>query len=404
MSDLLRLLVVLLCAATLVGCREKVVPGPAVTQEPAKKPSVDAVDPTPPVELISLTPRQEQVLDMILAAGGSIERAYDGSPVGIDLASERVSADDELIRATLEFPHLKRLRVAVSKASPETLAELAKLSQLEELFLQDAPLDDAALTAILRALPNLQRVALRRLSRVTDAGLVALPDCKQLNVVALIEMSGITGAALQTLRNVQRLRLLDVRNCGQLTTADFAQLSALGSLQELKLGGPAVNDDVLVLVAKHPSLSALSLDDAQVSSACLQRLAESRDMAGRLRSLSFTRCFGVTDESLHAIREFPKLESLALRDIMLTGSFLRYVHDAADEPLPLKSLMITDAFLTDEALTPFPAMFSAITRLDLSGNQGITDAALVVLKQVRTLEEVRLDRTAVTEKWYPGRD
>ena len=206
-------------------------------------------------------------------------------------------------------------------------------------------------------------MALRRLSRVTDAGLAALPDCKQLSVVALIEMSGITGAALQTLQNVQRLRLLDVRNCGQLTTADFAQLSTLSSLQELKLGGPAVNDDVLVLVAQHPSLSVLSLEDAQVSSTCLQRLAESRDMAGRLRSVSFARCFGVTDETLQVLREFPKLESLTLREIMLTGSFLQYVHDAADAPLPLKTLVITDAFLTDEALTPLPAMFSALTVL-----------------------------------------
>ena len=310
----------------------------------------------------------------ILAAGGSLERAENGSPIGLDLASERVFADDELVRTTLEFPHLKRLRMAVSKASPETLAELARLSELEELFLQDAPLDDAALTALLHALPELQRMALRRLSRVTNAGLEALPDCRQLSVVALIEMSGITGAALQTLRNVQRLRLLDLRNCGQLTTADFAQLLALSSLQELKLGGPAINDDVLVLVAQHPSLSALSLEDAQVSSTCLQRLAESRDMAGRLRSISLARCFGVTDESLHVLREFPQLESLTLREIMLTGSFLQYVHDAGDERLPLKTLVITDAFLTDEALAPLPALFSTLIRLDLSGNQGLTDA------------------------------
>jgi hypothetical protein len=404
MSDHLRVLVVLLCAATLSGCREKVASGPSSKREPAKKPSVDLVDVSPPVEPVSLTPRQEQVLDKILAVGGRIERAEDGMPIGLDLASERVFADDELIRGTLEFPHLKRLRVAVSKASPEALAELAKLPELEELFLQDAPLDDSALTALLRSFPDLQRLALRRLSQVTDAGLESLPSFQKLDVVALIEMSGITGSTLQKLQQVPRLRLLDVRNCGQLTTADFAQLSAIASLQELKLGGPAINDEVLVLVAKHPALSAISLDDAQVSPACLQRLAESRDLASRLQSVSFTRCFGLKDESLQVLSEFPKLESLALREIMLTGSFLQIVNDSANTPLPLKSLAITDAFLTDEALTPLPGLFSALKRLDLSGNQGITDATLVVLKQIRTLEEVRLDRTAVTGKWFPGGD
>ena len=155
MSDLLRVLVVLLlrCRSQWAAARRSS-RSPASKREPAKKPGVDLVDLSPPVEPVSLTQRQEQVLDKILAAGGSIERAEDGMPIGVDLASERVFADDELIRGTLEFPHLKRLRVAVSKASPETLAELAKLPELEELFLQDAPLDDSALTALLRPCRN----------------------------------------------------------------------------------------------------------------------------------------------------------------------------------------------------------------------------------------------------------
>ncbi|MHB8862907.1 MAG: leucine-rich repeat domain-containing protein [Pirellulaceae bacterium] len=402
-SQLSHLLVLLLGAAALAGCREGSIPR-LTPQEPVEKPGVDAGDVVQPTEPVTLTERQAQAFHRIVAAGGSMERADNGAPVALDLASERVFADDALIRDALEFPHLKQLRLAVSKAAPESVAELSRLSELEDLFLQDAPLNDSALATLLRALPQLRRLTLRRLSQVTDRALESLPDCKRLDAVALIEMSGITGRTLQTLQQVPQLRLLDVRNCGQLTTSDFSFLSALRSLEELKLGGPAINDEVLVLVAQHPLLSALSLDDAQVSSACLQRLADSHDMANRLKSISFTRCFGVTDESLHPLRAFANLDSLALRDIMLTGTFLQFVHDAADEPLPLKSLRITDAFLTDEALTPLPAMFSALTRIDLSGNQGLTDATLDILKQIRTLKEVRLERTAVTRKWYPVGD
>ena len=395
-------LVVLFCAVTLTGCREKGAASPAVDSGPARaKPRVADNPQTLSEEPAVLTERQRQAFDSIVSAGGGIDQDADGHAVGIDLASDRVLADEATVRAVLEFPHLKRLHLAVSKVSQKTLAGLASLRELEELLLQDAPLDDAALAKLLLAAPDLQRLTLRRLSQVTDAGLSALPECKELEVVALIEMSGITGAALDALRRVERMRSLDVRNCGQLTTADFAQLASLPALAELKVGGPAVNDEVLSILAKHPALTSLSVDDAQISAACLQQLAGSPEMAGRLRSLSFARCFGVTDESLQALREFPMLETLALREIMLTGSFLQSVQDAADEPLPLKTLIVTNAFLTDESLTPLPGLCPALTRLDVSGNQGVTDIALGILKQLPVLREVRLERTGVTQPWHP---
>ena len=247
-------LVVLFCAVTLTGCREKGAASPAVDSGPARaKPRVADNRQTLSEEPAVLTERQRRAFDSIVSAGGGIDQDADGRAVGIDLASDRVLADEATVRAVLEFPHLKRLHLAVSKVSQKTLAGLASLRELEELLLQDAPLDDAALAKLLLAAPDLQRLTLRRLNQVTDAGLSALPECKELEVVALIEMSGITGAALDALRRVERMRSLDVRNCGQLTTADFAQLASLPALAELKVGGPAVNDQVLGILAKHPA-------------------------------------------------------------------------------------------------------------------------------------------------------
>jgi hypothetical protein len=395
-------LVVLFCAVTLTGCREKGAASPVADSGPARaKPRVADNPRMPSEEPDVLTEGQRQAFDRIVSAGGGIDRDADGYAVGVDLASDRVVADEAMVRAVLEFPHLKRLHLAVSKASQETLAGLASLRELEELLLQNAPIDDAALARLLRATPVLRRLTLRRLSQVTDAGVSALPECKELEIVALIEMSGITGAAFDALRRVERMRSLDVRNCGQLTTADFVRLTSFPALSELKVGGPAINDQVLGILAKHPALTSLSVDDAQISAACLQQLAGSPEMVGRLRSLSFARCFGVTDESLQALREFPVLETLALREIMLTGSFLQYVQDAADEPLRLKTLIVTNAFLTDESLTPLPGLCPSLIRLDLTGNQGVTDAVLGILKQLPALREARLERTGVTQTWYP---
>ena len=303
----LLVLVALFLAIALTGCREQPAASPPVDSRPAvaKPPAADS-EPAAADETDALTERQRQACDSIVAAGGSYRARPDGYTVGIDLASDRVQADDAVVRAVLEFPHLQRLHLTVSTASQETLSGLTSLVDLEDLLLQNAPLDDAALTNLLRATPVLRRLTLRRLNQVTDAGLAAaLPECKELEVVALIEMSAVTGAVLDTLRQVERLRSLDLRSCGQLKAADFAQLVSLSALAELKVGGPAVTDQVLGILAQHPALTALSVDDAQITAAWVQQLAGATDTAGRLRSLSFARCFGVTDESLKSLRDSP---------------------------------------------------------------------------------------------------
>ncbi len=397
-----RFLMLLVWIATLTGpgCRERDVADAKVDPAPARGVAVDDV-PEAAVPPDRLTEVQRAVCDRVVSAGGSIEWDADGYVLGIDLASDRVQADDALVRDVLQFPHLLRLHLTISDVMPETLEGLAGLVGLEDLLLQAAPIDDAGLTSVLRSMPVLRRLTLRRLSRVTNAGLAALPACPQLEVVALIEMSGITGAAVESLRGVERMRSLDVRSCGQLTTADFAQLVSLPGLAELKVGGPAVTDQVLAILAQHPALTSLSVDDAQITPACLQQLSGSPELAGRLRALSFARCFGVTDESLTALRRFPALETLALREIMLAGSFLQFLLDDADQPLPLRTLTVTNAFFTDESLVPLPSLCPELTCLDLSGNQGVTNAALDVLRQLPSLREVKLDNTGVTQAWTP---
>lgn len=387
-----------------VGCRQQAPVDVGASQQPAaKEPVAKPTEPETP-QPPPLTEKEAQAAKLIAAAGGSFQRNDAGVVHAVDLASERVFADDAVLRAVFEFPHLTRLRLAVSKAAPETLAQLATLTELEELFLQDVALDDAALQSLLTALPQLRRLGLRRLSRVTDAGLESLARVPKLEVVALIEMNGVTNATLRTLQAVPGLRYLDIRNCGQLTTPDFGLLAGLSQLQELKVGGPAINDEVLAIVVTHPSVTSLGIEDAQITAASLQRLAETQAFAQRLKSLSLIRCLGIMDNSLTVLRQFPQLENLTLRELMLNGSFLQTVLDSGNDPLPIQDLTVTDAILTDESLTPLPGMFRELRRLDLSGNRGVTNASLDILRQVRSLEEVRLERTAVTEEWHPRGD
>lgn len=381
-----------LLLAPSCGPRESIAPAPS-----APKSAGPSSDTKLPVQTVAPDDRQQQAIQAIVAAGGSVDCDVDGWPMLIDVASERASANDEIVCSLLLFPKLKRLRLAVNTVLPETLSELKTLVEMEELLLQDATLDDQQLTTLLRSMPALQRLTLRRLSRVTDQGLTAISDCSRLEVLALIEMNQISGAALARLSQVPNLRSLDLRNCGQLTLADFEQLATLARLSEVKLGGPAVTDDVLNVAAQLPSLASLTIEDAQISGQGLQQLAQAPGLAARLRSLTIARCFGVTDDTLEVLGGLSTLETLSLRDIMLTGSFLNSLEASLDESLPLTTLVVTDAFLTDEAITPLPKIAPGLRRLDLRGNLGVTDQSLEVFRQLPQLKDLQLQGTGVSD-------
>jgi hypothetical protein len=373
-------------ACTSCGCRR---PAQAVAERAAPAPPERAAETAP------VSAAQTAALERIGAAGGSATLDGSGLAVEIDLASERVFANEQSVLAVLEFPRLNKLRLAVSSVSAETLARLAALENLEELLLQDAPLADESLAALLQKMPQLRRLTLRRMSRVTDAGLEAVAGCGRLEVLALIEMNQLSGAGLERIARTERLRSLDLRNCGRLASGDLARLAAMARLAELKLGGPVIDDGVLVALAGLPRLESLAIEEAEVTSACLDRLAEVEGVPARLRSLALARCFGVTDETLQAIGKFPNLETLATNNILLSGAFLEALSESDGNVPPLKTLVLANGFLADETVAHLPRLFPGLVRLDLRGNLGITDKSLEVFKQLPDLKQLQLEGTAV---------
>jgi hypothetical protein len=105
----------------------------------------------------------------------------------------------------------------------------------------------------------------------------------------------------------------------------------------------------------------------------------------------------VTDDTLQTVGSLSALESLSLRDIMLTGSFLNSLETSLDEAVPWRTLVVTDAFLTDDALAALPKLAPRLQRLDLRGNQGVSDQSLDVLRQLPELADVDLEGTGVSD-------
>ncbi len=329
-------------------------------------------------------------------AGARIETDRHGRTVLIDMASDRVSADDRLLNAASCFPGVKTLRLAVNNVGADSLRLLKSFCQLEELFLQDVPLDDKGLAEVVGANPELRRVTLRRLSSITDAGVQSIAACPHVEVVALIEMSGISGASIQALRNVKTLRALDLRHSGQLGREDYRLLADWKGLSDLKIGGPGVDDAVLAIVADLPALQSFSVEDAEITNEGLgQWVAHERPAMG-LTGLTIARCYGITDEGLTVIGQLGKLSQLALRDLSVTGSFLTELAKSRSGGLTLTRLTITNGYLTDDVTACFADLLPRLKQLDLRGNLGVTDVSAERIRGMSSLEHVRLEETGVT--------
>jgi hypothetical protein len=370
------------------GCRQ----GEPVMEPVAERvaESVDVPVAAPATARAELSAEQKVAIERMQAAGASVERDGAGFPVRIDLASERVFADEDLVLAALLFPKLKSLRLAVSSVPQTTLAELASLADLEELLLQDAAIDDARLGAMVVAMPRLKRLTLRRLNDVTDDALRAVARCEGLEVVALVEMNQVTGVGLARLADLPRLRSLDLRNCGRLAVADFQCLAEFKTLLELKLGGPAVNDEIAAVILDLPQLRSLTIEDAEISATFLDKLASDEAAAERLHTLAFARCFGITDEALALIDRLPNLQTLSVRDMMVSGQFLATLREPDRGPLALKSLTVVNAFLDDAAIGHLPTVAPRLEQLDLRGNPGITGPSGSTLEKLDHLKDIRL--------------
>ncbi len=377
----LTLTATLTLACLLAGCQ------PSSPPAPPASPPVQNESPAP----ATLSPAQQAALKAIAATGAQIESDQNGVPLRIDLASDRVSADEEVLRAVLQFPDLVGLRLTVRSLPPTALAELAHFHQLEEFQLQDASIADGDLAELLHGMSRLQRLTLRRLNNISDTGIATLPSCKSLEVVALIEINNLSGTGLQQLAACQHLRALDLRQCGRLAAEDFPKLAALKGLTELKLGGPAVNDDLADTITSLPKLQSLSIEDAQISGAFLDKLAADASLAARLRTVDFARCLGLTDEALPQLARFSKLETVVLRDLPLTGEFLQSIREARKEPLPWKTLVITNAFLADSVPASLPDHAPNLQRLDLRGSLNDPAAAKQALTSLKNLEELKLE-------------
>ena len=348
-----------------------------------------------PWVVFGASPETAEIEKRITAVFGTVEHNTEGAIVGVDLARDRASATDEVLQAALSIPNLKRFRFAGGNVTAESLMELVKQRDLEELYLQDIPIRDTDWKPLLDGHPKLARLTLRRLPNLTSNALSALPQrIPVLRNLSLIEME-LTGESLAEIAKSETLAALDVRHCGRLIAKDYRCLTSMSKLIDLKIGGFGITDDVLAVIASLRSLQGLTIDDAQITPKGFEQFAVNFASADKLETLVFSRNSALFDDSLVPIKKFPNLKRLTVNGMMITGDFLGRLAEAEVTRPRLQRISLRKAFLSEEgcaALKKYPEL----RILDLSGI-AITPELFEIVISLDHLEELDVTECKLDE-------
>jgi hypothetical protein len=324
-----------------------------------------------------------EIVTAIESSSGSVERDSSGKITGVDLAKDRTSASDEVLRQVLKLPDLKRLRLAGGNTLPETFAGISNQKSLEELYLQDLSISGEKLEAVLMQLPKLQRLTLRRLTAVSV--LSKLPALRNL---ALIEMN-VTEQIFRSIIEQKSLIALDIRNCSGLTPNDYRNLKSLTRLVDLKIGGFNINDEILEAMTPIPNLTGLTIDDAFISPDGFAQFASDSPSAATLETLILNRDTTIMDNALiSTLKKFPKLKRLTVCGMMVTGHFLtQLAEDEVTRP-KLKQLSLRKTLLKPEDAEALKK-YRELRSLDLSG-VGLNTETVEIIASLDSLEELNV--------------
>ncbi|KAM3822764.1 uncharacterized protein M6D78_018306 [Vipera latastei] len=290
-------------------------------------------------------------------------RLFSGCPLQVLCLDCYPYATNQLLAGLPAFPGLRRLSLfSCVLITDQGLSVVQRLPHLQHLNLSACvKLTDNCLR-FLKGLLELSHLALDQ-THVSDSGLAEflLGDPPALTHLSL-DWTGVTERTLQLLpRCAPQLCELSLKQTG---ISDVSPLRRSEALQRLFLDGTRVSEASLQALSSHPVLSCLTLSG--VHSVDGNRALELVS-ALPLTRLGLPGRHTVTDVGLAAVCRLAGLQELDLTD---------YIH------------------ISDEGLRPLAGL-CRLRRLSLAHTR-VTDEGLPHLRALRHLEELRLDRLAVS--------
>lgn len=221
------------------------------------------------------------------------------------------------------------------------------------------------------------QAALKRLdlsmTRITDQGLLRLKDLPGIEELNLRYAELITDEGMSAIKGWKRLRTVDLRGT-KVTDTTLGYLGGLTSLESIDVGFAQISDNGIEALAALPKLKRLTLGGNKLTDTGMQALRlmtalEYLDLSGPQR----------TDSGLWSV----SLTEPGIAAVAAVGS--------------LRELRIGGANVGSNGLEELRRGLPKLERLSLHRCKRVTDEAVAVLSEWRSLVEVDLKDTKISE-------
>ncbi len=209
----------------------------------------------------------------------------------------------------------------------------------------------------------------------------------QLTYVNLYNNKQVTDSGLAAFNDCKNLTFLDLSGCGQITDAGLAHFKDCKNLTYLGLEAVPVTAAGLAVFAGNKDLTDLGLGNTPVTDAGLVHFKDSK----KLKGIRLLNDGGVTDAGLAHLKDCKSLMRLDLRGTGLTDEGLAYFKDCKD----LINLLLAGTSIKGEGLAHITDCKN-LTELNLSSTS-IRDENLAHLKGHQKVAILFLSDTPVTD-------
>lgn len=297
---------------------------------------------------------------------------------------------------------------------------LALLPNLLVLHIPGASVNTAGMREVARNLPWLQSLNLAYCSGIKDLSFVTC--LQRLRLLNISNCGGWSNQSIELVSRLRELRVLRIRDSSRIADAALCFLSRLRTLELLDLSGCSkISDRGLCSICQLPRLTSLAVSDCCITDEGLESITA---LADRLCTLSISRCMNLSTEGIgYLLGKLSRCAQLDLKGMpavqhssieQLQAGVLESVtlSDCVDlvalAPLGarLVSLELPGSALCDQALSRVSALCPTIQVLDLSYNQRpLGHAAMCAIGELSQLRALMLigcelsDELADDEVW-----
>jgi hypothetical protein len=173
------------------------------------------------------------------------------------------------------FPHLEDLKLTMTEIGDDSMPAIVANSKLQRLAVDFTQVSDRG-AELLARLPHLESLTIGW-TKITDDGLPHLAKLRQLRFLTL-GGTKISDTGLVHLAPLTNLEVLDVQQT-QVTGTAFSSLQPLSQIEILTLLGCPVTDEGLPWIAKQPRLTHVDLRGTKVGSGSVAALKRDQPKA-----------------------------------------------------------------------------------------------------------------------------